>query len=95
MNRLRAEVLTQRGYRPSDTTVFAGQLENMFMPPFTTVLEEYGLPTPTTLKLASLLALHSARSLDDVLARLRSIQMPAGVLHPFEHEMLADVQKGL
>ena len=92
---LAAEVLGRSGYLPSDTSVFAGELENLFMPPFATVLEEYGLPTPTTLKLASLLALQQARNLDDVLSRLRNIRVPIGVLHPFEQEMLADAQKTL
>jgi hypothetical protein len=43
------EVLGRAGYAPSESGVFAGELENLFMPPFATVLEEYGLPTPTTL----------------------------------------------
>jgi hypothetical protein len=92
---LAKEVLGRAGYTPSEIGVFAGELENMFMPPFTTVLEEYGLPTPTTLKLASMLELRRARSLDDVLARLRVIRVPPEVLGPFEREMLADTQNAL
>lgn len=92
---LAAEVLGRSGYTPSGTGVFAGELENLFMPPFTTVLEEYGLPAPTTLKLTSMLHLRQARSLDDVLARLRTIYVPPAVLSPFEQEMLADTQKAL
>jgi Transmembrane secretion effector len=41
----------------SDTTVFASALENLFLPPFTAVLEEYGPPASTSLKLAPLLGL--------------------------------------
>jgi len=92
---LATEILGRSGYTPSDSGVFAGELENLFMPPFTTVLEEYGLPTPTTLKLASILELRQARSLDDVLVRLRAIRVPPVALGPFEREMLADAQKAL
>jgi hypothetical protein len=55
------EVLGRTGCIPSEVGVFAGELENMFMPPFTTVLEEYGLPTPVTLKLTSFLELRQAQ----------------------------------
>lgn len=86
--------LTRDVWGPSapktDMRLFAGQLENMFMPPFTTVLEEYGLPTSTTLKLRHLLSLDTARDLDDVLGRLRTLQnVPTGLV-AFEREMLAD-----
>lgn len=77
------------------TALFAGALENLFMPPFATVLEEYGLPTPTTLKLASALRLAQARSLDDVLSELRHLKPPPGRLGRFELEMLADTQNAL
>ena len=92
---LAADVLGRTGRTVSDTTVFAGALENLFMPPFATVLEEYGLPTPTTLKLASALQLRRAQSLDDVLTRLRDLRDPPAGLRPFEREMLTDTQRGL
>lgn len=89
------DVLGRAGRTVNDTTLFAGALENLFLPPFATVLEEYGLPTPTTLKLAAALRLPQARSLDDVLASLRALKPPPGRLSPFEHEMLADTQRAL
>jgi hypothetical protein len=92
---LAADVLGRAGGRTSDTTVFAGDLENLFLPPFTTVLEEYGLPTSLTAKLASALYLQRARSLDDVLARLQSLDIVTATLGPFEREMLADTRQAL
>src|SRR5262249_49771234 len=78
------DVLGRTGRAVSNTTLFAGALENLFLPPFATVLEEYGLPTPTTFKLASALRLSKARSLDDVLTELRVLKVPPGRLGPFE-----------
>lgn len=79
---------------PSNPSVFAGELENLFLPPFTTVLEEYGLPTHTARKLQAQLQPERARGLDDVLIRLRSAR-PTGAFTPFEREMLTDTQQSL
>ena len=92
---LAADVLGRTGRRTSDTTVFAGDLENLFLPPFTTVLEEYGLPASLTVKLASALYLQRARSLDDVLVRLQILDIATATLGPFEREMLADTRRAL
>lgn len=84
------------GSRVADTSVFAGQVENMFLPPFVTVLEEYGLPAPVTLKLAGPLRLDTGGNLDALLARLRAlVPGPALRLGAFEDEMLRDTQQAL
>jgi hypothetical protein len=93
--KLATDVLGRRNLTVSDTTIFAGALENLFLPPFTTVLEEYGLPAPTTLKLAPILGLAQAASLDDVLARLRLLHQAPSGLSRFEQEMLADTRRAL
>ena len=87
---LATDVLGRTGHTVSDPALFAGALENLFLPPFATVLEEYGLPTPTTLKLSSALRLAQAKSLDDVVTELRVLKPSSGILGPFEREMLAD-----
>jgi hypothetical protein len=89
------DVLGRDGRLVSDTRVFAGALDNMFLPPFATVLEEYGLPVSLALRLDAQLRLASASSLDDVLARLRALTEPPSFLGPFEREMLADTLRGL
>jgi DEAD/DEAH box helicase len=92
---LAADVLGKTGRSISDTTIFAGALENLFLPPFTTVLEEYGLPTSLTVKLSFALHLEQARSLDDILARVQSLAVLPATLGPFEQEMLADTRRAL
>lgn len=95
MTALADDVLGRAGLSTTNTAVFAGDLENLFLPPYTTVLEEYGLPASLTVKLASVLGLRQARSLDDVLSRLRTLDPDSIFLDPFEREMLADTKQGL
>ncbi|MGL5827567.1 MAG: DEAD/DEAH box helicase [Nocardioides sp.] len=79
----------------SSTAAFAGELENLFQSPYTTVLEEFGLPNAVVRKLSRQLELDHADGLDDVLARLRRVDATASGLHPFEVEMLKDTQASL
>lgn len=97
LNSIARDVLRKAGRRCSDMTVFAGQLENLFLPPFATVLEEYGVPVPLAVKLEDNLGLQRAQSLDDILVRLRSLRLRsfASTLGVFEREMLADAQQTL
>lgn len=77
----------------SNPEAFVAQLENMFMPPFVVLLEEYGLPTSTTMKLRNRLGLEKAVSLDEVLDTLRALRKVPKSLGPFEREMLIDTIK--
>jgi hypothetical protein len=83
------------GARVSDPAAFAGELENLFQPPFATVLEEYGLPNALVLKLQNALGLDHAESLDDVLDRIPGLDPSRPGLLPFEREMLRDTQASL
>lgn len=75
--------------------MFAGELENLFLPSFAVALEEYGLPTSLTVKLEPLLNLRLIANLDDALSRLQELDpVPPGLL-PFEQEMLADTRAAL
>ncbi|KJL28312.1 DEAD/DEAH box helicase [Microbacterium oxydans] len=74
----------------SNPLAFVAQLENMFMPPFVVMLEEYGLPTSTTMKIKDQLGLDSAESLDEVLDRLREVRQVPRTMGPFEREMIVD-----
>lgn len=74
----------------SNPVAFVAQLENMFMPPFVVLLEEYGLPTSTTMKLRDRLGLEDAESLDEVLDNLRALRKVPKSMGPFEREMLID-----
>lgn len=94
LGNLAADVLARSGRTSTDPSVFAGQLENLFLPPFASVLEEYGLPIALTMKIERELGLTRANTLDDVLDRLRSIQIPTQ-LSPFEQEMFNDARADL
>jgi hypothetical protein len=89
-----ADVLGRTGRSNTDPAVFAGELENLFLSSFASVLEEYGLPIALTTKIESELDLQHAQTLDDVLGRLRTIPAPAG-LSPFEREMFDDSRADL
>lgn len=89
------DALSADRFTASSTAVFANELENLFLPPFAAVLEEYGLPVSLTLKLRHQLDLGRASGLDEVLDRLREIDVPPSTLGPFEREMLADTQRTL
>jgi hypothetical protein len=92
-SRLAEDVLGDVGI--ADTSAFAGELENVFQPPFTAVLEEYGLPTPLTLKLRQGLDLDRAVDLDSLLRRLANLDTEQPDLGAFEAEMLRDTQRTL
>lgn len=81
--------------RVTSTAAFAGELENLFQSPFTTVLEEFGLPNAVVRKLRRQLDLDNAAGLDDVLERLQRVDATTAGLHPFEVEMLQDTQASL
>jgi hypothetical protein len=75
--------------------VFAGELENLFLSPFASVLEEYGLPIALTTKIEYELDLRHARTLDDVLGRLRTMPGAPASFSTFEREMFDDSRADL
>jgi hypothetical protein len=91
---LAEDVWSDAGVQAPDVRVFAGELENLFLPPFTTVLEEYGLPAPLTAKLEPQLHLRTAEDVDQVVQRLRGLVGRVN-LTGFEAEMFADTVASL
>jgi hypothetical protein len=76
-----------------DFTVFASQVENLFLPAPLIALEEYGLPHTVGEKLID--RLKPDGDLDAALARIAALpDEPAG-LTPFELELLNDVKASL
>ncbi|TNB78808.1 DEAD/DEAH box helicase [Pseudomonas sp. Fig-3] len=71
IHKIQVDVLEQHGYEPGDFSFFAEQLENMFLDPLLTALDEYGIPTQISTKIKHLI-LPSER-LNDLLAKLRSL----------------------
>lgn len=93
-HRLARDVLGDAA-RIADPAAFAGELENLFQPSYTAVLEEYGMPTPLTRRLSRALDLDRAADLDTVLGRLAALDLDAYELRPFEVEMVHDTQQTL
>lgn len=71
IHKIQVDVLEREGYEPGDFSFFAEQLENMFLDPLLTALDEYGIPTQISTQIKHLI-LPSER-LNDLLAKLRSL----------------------
>lgn len=69
IHKIQVDVLGRAGYESGDFSFFAEQLENMFLDPLLTALDEYGIPTQISTKIKHLI-LPSER-LNDLLAKLR------------------------
>lgn len=87
IHKIQVDVLEQSGYEPGDFSFFAEQLENMFLDPLLTALDEYGIPTQISTKIKHLIL--PSEHLNDLLAKLR-------LLAPrVEQLQLTDFEKGL
>lgn len=71
INQIQADVLAKRGIEPGDFSFFSEQLENMFLDPLLTALDEYGIPTQISTKIKSLIL--PSEHLNDLLAKLRAL----------------------
>lgn len=87
IQKIQADVLEREGYEPGDFSFFAEQLENMFLDPLLTALDEYGIPTQISTKIKHLIL--PSEHLNDLLAKLR-------LLAPrVERLQLTNFEKGL
>ncbi|MCH5551138.1 DEAD/DEAH box helicase [Pseudomonas syringae pv. syringae] len=87
IHKIQIDVLEQKGYEPGDFSFFAEQLENMFLDPLLTALDEYGIPTQISTKIKHLIL--PSEHLNDLLAKLR-------LLAPrMERLQLTSFEKGL
>lgn len=71
VNKIQADVLIKRGIEPGDFSFFAEQLENMFLDPLLTALDEYGIPTQISTQIKNLIL--PSEHLNDLLAKLRAL----------------------
>lgn len=86
---IRGYILGGRG----DYSFFAGQLENLFRPPFQVALEEFGLPLQISDKLPQ--ALRGVGSIDEALTAVKNLNLGTVNLDPFERELVRDCQTAL
>lgn len=94
VNRIANSVFARRGLPTGDFTMFAGQLENQFLPAGIAALEEYGLPVQIGRKISARLG--SPETLDDALGQLRLMKGTEDLnLTTFERSLLAEAIQGL
>jgi hypothetical protein len=93
LDRIQRAVFAEAGLPPGDYSLYAAQVENLFLPPFLGALDEYGIPTQIAERLAPWLS--DVEGLDDLLARLEALKVSALPLSEFEREMVRHAQEGL
>jgi hypothetical protein len=71
VNKIQADVLVKKVIEPGDFSFFAEQLENMFLDPLLTALDEYGIPTQISSQIKNLIL--PSEHLNDLLAKLRAL----------------------
>ncbi|MBB8765306.1 DEAD/DEAH box helicase [Escherichia coli] len=71
VSNIQADVLAKIGIEPGDFSFFAEQLENMFLDPLLTALDEYGIPTQISAQIKNLIL--PSEHLNDLLAKLRAL----------------------
>ena len=87
INKIQIDVLTKRGIEPGDFSFFAEQLENMFLDPLLTALDEYGIPTQISTQIENLIL--PSKHLNELLAKLRALAPRV------EHLQLTGFEKSL
>lgn len=87
VNKIQADVLGKKGIEPGDFSFFAEQLENMFLDPLLTALDEYGIPTQISTQIKSLIL--PSEHLNELLAKLRALAPQ------LEHLQLTGFEKNL
>jgi hypothetical protein len=96
IHRIQREVLPRYGYTPGDFSVFAGQVENLFLDPVILALEEYGLPIQVGIKLVPFLS--AAGDLDTAIERLKNLSdwvLDRLLLTDFERMLLQSTVESL
>ncbi len=95
ISHIQAEVLTRAG-RPvvGDYSLFASRAGSLFLNASVFALDEYGIPPETARRLTARGA--DPRTLDEALAlAVDALDRPDADLHPFEREVIADLQRTL
>jgi len=92
-DRIQRSVLGRRGLPTGDYSVFGAQVESLFLPAPLSALEEYGVPIELAARLSTMLQPNG--DLDDLLSRLRDLDLESAPVKPFERELLADAQDSL
>ena len=71
ISKIQDDVFTQRNIEPGDFSFFAEQLENLFLDPLLTALDEYGIPTQVSTQIKGMIL--PSDNLNDLLRKLRAL----------------------
>ncbi len=93
LQRLEEAVWPPLGVTAGDYRFYASRVEHLFLPKFAAALEEYGVPAEVSQRVPGLLA--TAAGLDEVLDRLRRLDVRSAPVTHFERRLLADAKASL
>ena len=93
IDRIQRDVFSRLGIRAGNYQVFASQVEHFFLDPALVALDEYGVPLELARKLQRVL--RPDGNLDEVLRRLKSLNLNQLQLSPFEARLVRDAQESL
>ena len=93
VGRIQLEVFRQAGLKPGDYSIFAGQVENLFLDPAVVALDEYGIPIELGRRLESVL--QPEGNLDVALERLTTLNLDSLELDPFERLLIENAREAL
>lgn len=72
ISKIQTDIFTQKGIEPGDYSFLAEQLENLFLDPLLTALDEYGIPTQVSCKIKGKLL--PSTHLNDLLLKLKALE---------------------
>jgi hypothetical protein len=90
---IQRDVYSKMGKTPGDYSLFAEQTENLYISPALYALDEYGIPLQTAQALSD--GLLPADTLNQVLSKLRTLDLSGYTLSKFEIDVLEDVRKSV
>lgn len=94
VSRIQAEAMNKRfPEHKGDYSYFAAQAESLFMASGLHALDEYGVPLELARKLAK--PGNDYETLDSALRLIAEINLSQPNLHPFERQLLKDIQSSL
>jgi hypothetical protein len=93
IDRIQKDVSKRLGFRPGDFEFFATAVENYFFDPAIVALDEYGIPLEVARKLET--PLQPIGNLDDVLTKLKHLDLARTGLSDFEKDLVAATQESI
>lgn len=94
LNRIQKDVFGRAGLKPGDYEFFASRVENLFLDPGITALDEYGIPFELARRIGSLV--EGAGDLDATLDRVRQLDVASlKGFSAFETRLLREAQENL